>query len=333
VPIVIAAPAPDRRSRSNTLLNVGLAVIGGALLVITVRRVGWTDVMSSVASIGWWFALVLVLGGARFAARARAWQVCAAGAGLRFRLAFAATLAGDALGNLTPLGLLASEPAKVFFVSDRVSTVNAASSVAAENAFYMASVLVMLAAGAWVFVRRAGLPPAMYSAAEVVLAAALVGAIAVLWIARRRPAILSRLAQAMARRTGRGLTAPERLREVEERFYGVLSWPAARLGRVLGCEALFHVAAVAEVFMVLRLLSEGQSVSLLDAFVLETAGRLVVVVFKFVPYRLGVDEAGAALVARALTLDPAVGVALALVRRVRILCWNLIGLFVLLRRR
>jgi hypothetical protein len=60
--------------------------------------------------------------------------------------------------------------------------------------------------------------------------------------------------------------------------------------------------------------------------VLEPTGRLIVVAFKFVPYRLGVDEAGTALVARALALDPALGVALALVRRVRILVLNAIGL-------
>ena len=59
---------------------------------------------------------------------------------------------------------------------------------------------------------------------------------------------------------------------------------------------------------------------------LETTGRLIVVVFKFVPYRLGVDEAGTALVARALTLDPSAGVILALVRRIRILIWNGVGL-------
>ena len=301
--------------------------------MFTVRRVGWSDVQASIVSIGWWFVLVLALGGLRFAARTRAWQVCAEGAGLAFRRAFAATLAGDALGNLTPLGLLASEPAKVFFVNDRVSTVAAVSSVAAENAFYMASVLAMLAAGAVVFVERAGLSPALQLAAEGVLAIVVLGAVVGVWIARRRPAILSRLARIAAARTGRGLTAPERLREVEERFYGILAWPPARLARVLAWEAAFHVAAVAEVFMVLRLLPSGRSVSLVDAFVLETAGRLVVVAFKFVPYRLGVDEAGAALVARALTLDPAVGVALALIRRIRILCWNAIGLLALARRR
>jgi hypothetical protein len=328
---VIAEPA--RRSRSKTFLNIGLALVGGLLLVFTVQRVGWSDVRGSVASIGWGFALVLVLGGVRFGARACAWQVCAEGAGLRFPRAFAATLAADALGNLTPLGLLASEPAKVFFINDRVPTVVAVSSVAAENAFYMASVLVMLATGAVLFIERAGLTSTLEHGAESVLALAVIGGLASVWIARRRPAILSRLARLVALRTGRGLAAPERLREVELNFYGVLAWPGLKLARVAAWEALFHVAAVAEVFLVLRLLPAGRTVSLADAFVLETAGRLVVVAFKFVPYRLGVDEAGAALVARALTIEPTAGVALALVRRIRILCWNAIGLVALARRR
>ena len=272
-------------------------------------------------------------GGLRFAARACAWQACAAGAGLLFPRAFAATLAADALGNLTPLGLLASEPAKVFFINDRVSTVVAVSSVATENAFYMASVLIMLATGAAIFIERAGLSSTLQLGAESVLAAVVLGALASVWVAKRRPAILSRLARLVAARTGRGLAAPERLREVEEHFYGVLAWPIGRIARVAAWESLFHVAAVTEVFLVLRLLPAGRTVSLIDAFVLETAGRLIVVAFKFVPYRLGVDEAGAALVARALTLDPAVGVALALVRRIRILCWNAVGLIALARRR
>jgi hypothetical protein len=96
---------------------------------------------------------------------------------------------------------------------------------------------------------------------------------------------------------------------------------------------LFHVGAVAEVFLILRLLPATRQATLVDAFVLETAGRLVTVVFKFVPDRLGVDEAGAAIVARALALDPASGIALALVRKLRIVVWNAVGLAVLARHR
>jgi hypothetical protein len=113
----------------------------------------------------------------------------------------------------------------------------------------------------------------------------------------------------------------------------MLRWPAGRIAHAFLWEAVFHLAAVAEVFLVLRVLSPDRPPSLADAFVLETAGRLIVVAFKMIPYRLGVDEAGTALVARALALDPALGVALALVRRIRILFWNGVGIVLLARAR
>lgn len=317
----------------RTLVNLTFAIIGGLLLVATVRQVGWSEVQRSLADIGGWYVAIIALGGLRFAARSRAWQVCAAQLGLTFRRAFSATLAGDALGNLTPLGLLASEPAKVFYVNDRVSTVAAVSSVAAENAFYVASVLIMLGAGALTFFEIANVPEPLRIGAQVVLAVVMLGGVAGLWLLRRQPAILSRVARIVSRWSGRGQTAPDRLREIEVHFYAALTWPWTRIAHAFLWEAAFHAAAVAEVFLILQLLPTTRRATLVDAFVLETAGRLIVVAFKFVPYRLGVDEAGSAMVARALALDPTTGVALALVRRLRIMFWNVVGLVLLAVRR
>jgi hypothetical protein len=314
-------------------INLIFAAVGAVLLVLTVRRVGWSDVQQSLTDLGWWYGVIIALGGVRFGARSRAWQVCAGAAGPTFSRAFSATLAGDALGNVTPLGLLASEPAKVFFVNDRVPTVTAVSSVAAENAFYIASVFVMLGLGALAFFEIATVPAALRIGAQVVLAAVMIGGLAGLWVLRRQPAILSRVAQLVARWSGRGRTAPERLREIEVHFYAVLTWRWTRIAHALAWEAAFHVAAVAEVFLILQLLPVARHATLLEAFVLESTGRLIVVAFKFVPYRLGVDEAGSAMVARALTLDPTVGVALALVRRLRVIFWNAVGLVLLSIRR
>ena len=92
-------------------------------------------------------------------------------------------------------------------------------------------------------------------------------------------------------------------------------------------EVAFHVAAVAEVFVVLRLLVPD--ITLTEAFLLESAGRFVTVAFKFVPYRLGIDEAGSGAVASVLGLPPVTGVTLALVRRIRIIVLNAIGLVLL----
>jgi hypothetical protein len=326
-------PSTDAGSSRSTAINIALALVGGVLLLVTVRSVGWTSVQEGIQKVGWAFPLILLLGGVRFAARSRGWIACVGDSSLRFRDAFAATLAGDALGNLTPLGILASEPAKVFFVRARLATVQAVASVAAENAFYIASVVVMLAAGAAVFFGKAELPAPLRLGVQAVLAGAVIGGAVGVWMARRRPAVLSQVARLVARLTGREASSIDRLREIEVHFYALLTWPASRIAHVLLWEACFHIAAVAEVYLVVKLLPGGTAATLSDAFVLETAGRLIVVAFKFVPYRLGVDEAGSGLVASALALDPTIGVTLALVRRVRVLFWNAIGLVLLAVKR
>src|SRR5262249_16991751 len=103
-----------------------------------------------------------------------------------------------------------------------------------------------------------------------------------------------------------------------------------QLGIVLTCEIVFHIASVAETFVTLWLLTG--STSLLAAFIFDSFQRVVNVAFRVVPLRVGVDEAGTALVAHALGLDPAAGVTLALVRKARILTWTGVGLGLLIRR-
>jgi uncharacterized membrane protein YbhN (UPF0104 family) len=326
-------PVPQKR-RGVSLASIATAVVGGALLAFTIRQVGWSAVVDGIASVGWWFIVVLLLGATRMALRARAWMICAEepGSRLPFGAALGAMMAADALGNLTPLGLLASEPAKIMIARRRVSTVTSIASVTIENAFYTTSVAIVLLTGAWFFFQRADVPPTLEYFAEAIVAGAVIGGIVFLWAARTRPAVLSRLAPIITKLAGKADAPAEALREVESRIYGVLQWPLARLSRIAVWEVAFHVAAVTEVWIVLRLLPGGAGTTLVDAFLMESAGRFVTVAFKFIPYRLGVDEAGSGAVAQMLGFGPVTGVTLALVRRIRILCLNVFGLIQLTRR-
>jgi hypothetical protein len=330
---VLEPASPSAPSARASIVGALAAIAGLVVLVVTVRQVGWPEIRAGLAALGGWFAAVLALGGLRFFARAGGWQTCVAqvgGGSLSSGRAVSAALAADAVGNLTPLGLLASEPAKVLLVKSTLPTAPALTSVAIDNALYTASVVLMLAAGALLLVRQAALPPTLRIAAELVLVAVLAGTGLTAWAARRRPAVLSWAAQAAARLSGRARRTPEVLRELEARFYGVTSWPASALAAVAGWHALFHAAAVAEVWLILSVLSGGRT-SFAEAFVLESTGRLVTVLFKVVPFRVGVDEAGAAVVAAAIGVPVSHGVTLALVRKLRILVWNAVGLALLAR--
>jgi hypothetical protein len=321
-------------------LNIAVAVIGVALLIFTVQRVGgWSAVVSGIASVGWWFIPVVILGAARMGCRAAAWIVCIRHAGvdeggsLRWHEAFAALLAGDAAGNLTPLGVLASEPTKILLTRSRISTVTSIASVAIENAFYIASVAVVLLAGTWIFLQRADVPSALERVSEATIVVVAIAGLIAVWAARARPAVLSRFAPLVARFAGRSNAPADAVKEIESRIYGALRWPPTRLVSIGGWEALFHVLAVAEVWMVLRLLPGGESITVADAFLMESAGRFVTIAFKFVPYRLGIDEAGSGAVSTVLGLGAATGVTLALVRRLRILVLNAVGLLKLVHGR
>lgn len=311
------------------VLNLLAAAVGAALLVFTVQRVGWSNVVAGVSSVGWWFIAIALLGASRMAIRARAWMGCADG--LTFGQAFGAILAADAVGNLTPLGLLASEPTKILMTRGRISTVTSVASVAIENGFYIASVGVVLLTGTWLFFQRADIPPALQYLAQIIVVTSAVTGVVALWLARSKPAILSRLAPLAGRLAGKSAVPADAVREVESRIYGVLQWPIGRVVRTLSWEAAFHVAAVAEVWLVLKLLPGGERTSLVDAFLMESAGRFVMIAFKFIPYRLGIDEAGSGAVAQVLGLNPVTGVTLALVRRLRIICLNVFGLLRLVR--
>ena len=142
--------------------------------------------------------------------------------------------------------------------------------------------------------------------------------------------MLSRLAPLVTKLAGKADAPADAIREVEARIYAVPQWPLGRIAHVALWEVAFHIAAVAEVWIVLRLLVPD--ITIAETFLLESAGRFVTVAFKFVPYRLGIDEAGSGAVAAVLGMPPAVGVTLAMVRRIRIIVLNAVGLIAFVKR-
>jgi hypothetical protein len=334
----VAFVVTDPVQRSGARLSptsVVVAVLGLALLVISVRQAGWANIVAGFRAVGLWLPAVIALGALRMAFRARAWSLCSRddhADGIPFRAAFEAALAADALGNLTPLGLLASEPTKVVMGRRHVTTLASLSSVAVENGFYTASVVAMLLGGVWVMLQRADVPPLLERVGEAVVVLSFVAAVVALWMFRTRPAILSR-AGALVGRLRRKPIPADALSALEASVYDVVHWPSPRLAHVALWEAFFHVAAVAEVWLVLTTMSGGEGTTLVDAFLMETTGRFITVAFKFIPYRLGIDEMGSGSVSQLLGLGTSAGVTLALVRRTRILALNAVGIGLLARDR
>jgi len=282
------------------VVNIVSVVIAAALFVESLRVMGVEQIAGGLARVGWGFAAVLLLSGARDAVRALAWtRAIEPPARLRFLPALGARLAGEALNTLLPMGIVVGEPTKAWHVSDSVPFSVAIRAQAFEFAVYGLSLVPLFAVGAAAFAVAYRLP---------INVATILGSAAAI-------AVAIPIAQRLLRRlTVRG---PALLRD---------------LALISACQAAYQVLSVAETYVTLMLIRPEQA-TLVSALALETVSRAVTIFFKMVPLRIGVDEASSSFVAAQVGLDAATGLTVAIVRKLRMAVWSAVGLAFLVWRR
>ena len=304
-----------------------IAVAGTALFAWLVQTVGPAEIGRGFSQIGWGLGWILVLGGLRFAARAAAWTLCIEPPhALRFGDAFNAVVCGDELGNATPLGPLVGEPAKIACVRGRVDVTAALTALAIENMIYTLSVAAMVAGGAVALVFSVNLPLQLREFSEVAVASVAALFAVAAWVLWRRPAIVDTLLRGRP-----GGSRMDKLRVVERQVLTFISRRRVMVLPLTSLELGFHALGVAEKHLTLWLIL-GSPPPLLTSFIVETADRLITVAFKFVPFQVGVGEAGTGLITQVLGLGAAPGVTLSIVRKARMAVWSLAGTALLVRK-
>ena len=307
-------------SRSRLLTLVG-ALLGTLLFAYAVDRAGISEILDGIQRVGWGLLVILALAGLRFVLRAECWRLCVPPTTRLTRgQAFSAFLAGDAVGNVTPLGMLASEPTKVLLSRRHLAAREAVSSLALENVVYAASVVTMIGIGVVVTLATLPLPDTWRW-----------GGIAVLvGLAAIATAGLRLLQGTWDDERGVRPRWREKLAGVRRSIVGFSADYRGRLWRVFVLDLLFHLLAVIEIFVTMQWLLGRGGVTFPQAVIFEALNRVVTVVFKFVPFRIGVDEALTGGLATALAIDPAAGVVLAVVRKIRNLFWSGVGLAIVI---
>ena len=122
-----------------------------------------------------------------------------------------------------------------------------------------------------------------------------------------------------------------RAQTLEDRIYGFYARNSNRLISIFLLEVCFHLAGIAEIYVTLYFISSVKP-TLLTAFILESVNRVINVVFKFIPLRTGIDEAGTGMLSKVLGFTTAIGVTLAIVRKARDIFWTTIGVVLMVRR-
>jgi uncharacterized membrane protein YbhN (UPF0104 family) len=290
-------------------LGIWWTLAGLALFGYLIYRTGVSTIVNSVASFGAYFIILIFL------------------TGVSLLELFKLRLMGEAVADLTFAGPFLGEPVKAMAMRTRMPLSFSLSSVVVENLVYSLSVILFVLSGVLILLGWITVP-------EKVRVASLLGGVALclpvliayLIISRRWFLITGLLGWLDRRKLNWKFLerSEERVKQFEESVYGFYGKDRARFWGVTALELLSNLTNVIEAYLILGQLTGNYSWSV--AYLIESLNRVTNAVFVLVPMQVGVDEGGSALALNYLGFDPATGVSVAIIRKIRILFWVAIGL-------
>src|SRR4030095_1534521 len=158
------ASTNSKSRRSFVWLQTLAFLLGLALLIYVINRVGLQPLFDALLRIGFGFFIVLGLSGLRHVLRTIAMRAAVPPEHRRisFRNAFAARLGGEAISFLTFTGPLLGEATKVALLRKRVPLTYGVPALVVDNLIYNLSVVFFILTGACVMLFSYRLPGPVY---------------------------------------------------------------------------------------------------------------------------------------------------------------------------
>jgi putative ABC transport system permease protein len=310
-------------------------LLGVALLVYVLRRVGVQPVFDALSQIGFGLFFLFAISGLRHLLRALSMRTAVPREHRRFSVsqAFATRLGGEAVSFLTFTGPILGEATKAALLKRRVPLVVGAQALVVDNLLYNLSVALFILSGAVVMLASYDLPAPAHYSLVVIAATATATLVLVGYALSRRVMPITWLLDKLQNHR----LEPQFLRKRDQHIHRVEDYVYKFYHRrrraffaVVGLDLLSHVSSVYEVYLTLTMLGFRPSAN--QPYVIESLTKVINFVFGFVPATIGVYEGGTEVILRTLGFAAATGVTLGLVRKAGMIFWTSIGLVVLSAR-
>ena len=309
----------------------GLLVAGLVLFAVLLHETGTRVVAGNIRLVGWGIGLIVLQELLAYACNTLGW--CYAfplpRPAIPFRRLLAVRLAGDAINYVTPTANVGGEFLRVRLLSGRVPTAAAVASVAIAKLNQTVAQVAFILVGLLVVLRDTTLPPAL--GRSLLISAAIMSAVALPLLVAPRRTLLGPLRRVLhtlgVPRHALGLgVRPGQVDDEGRAFHlsGRPGFPASTAWFLVG-----WTVGLLEVSLMLYFLDVPVTVERVVA--IEVFSSAVDGLLFFVPGKVGTQEGSKVLVFTLLGLDPAKGLSLAILRRIRELAWAAVGLLVLSR--
>jgi len=309
-----------------------LLVAGLVLLGFLIRELGAASVLDNLRLVGWGIVPIVMQELGAFAANTAGWLAAfpKPRPAIPFLQLLAARMSGDAVNYVTPTATLGGEFVRTRFLRGQATGTALVASVAVAKLSQTIGQIAFVILGLGIILDETPLPDPIHYGLLAGLGALSAGAIVLLFVQRRgmfAPAL--RLAQ----RWGLSARAPElmrRLQFLDEEIARVHVNGNGAVALSAGCFFVGWCMGVVEIYMILWFLDVPVSVH--RALTVEVLSVAIDGMLFFVPFKAGTQEGGKVLIFTLLGLDPAKGLAVGILRRIRELTWAVVGLLLLSRQ-
>jgi glycosyltransferase 2 family protein len=304
-------------------VELGCLALGLAVLAGTVWRVGVAGLARDLSLLGWGLGAVMLVETLNVAFNTYGWEL-AFPRGERtvsVRRLLAARLAGDGVNYLTPSATVGGELLRVRLLGPTMPLgLRWAAVSAAKIGQTVAQVVFVLLGCALVLPRLLGTPT--WAAAAAGVGAAALATLTFGWLLRR--GLWATLDDVTGRLGLRGrvpATWGTHGRDLDQALRRLGGW---RLSASLACFVGGWAVGAAEIYLILAWLGDG--VDWATALAIETGSVIIDGILFFVPGKVGTQEGGKVVLFAGLGLDPARGLTVGVVRRIRELTYAGLGL-------
>lgn len=304
-------------------------LIGVALLVVVLLHIDGAEVVALVGDVGWGLAVVLGLYFVAFSIDSLTWHLTLTSIPLNAKGVYRTwkvRLVGESFNAVMPAAGMGGEPIKAALLKTHygVGYGEATASIILARTINLIALVLFLVIGFAFMLGSPALPVSYKAMAGAGLAVLGFGTLVVFAVQRLQIASLagSRLSQwRFANRVERVL---HHIFEMDARLVRFYTDHRQRFAWAALWAFLNWVLGAVEIYYALYFL--GHPVSFVDAWIIEAVAQLVRTATFFIPASIGAQEGGFLLVCAAMTGAPSLGVAVAVVRRIREVVWIVWGM-------
>lgn len=307
-----------------TRVRIIMGLIGVVVLTLMVRSIGPEQLVASMAKLGWAVPALLLVGLVKNMLRALAWRMVlkAEGTTIPAMALFQARVASQSIALFASMGSAVADPVKSWLVRRHAPVEKTLAPTVVEALTYWFTSLLTVALGLGsALLLRGG----QWTAPGIAALAGIVTGLS--WLFWTRRSLLAPLSLALERRSGPNGRVASILRRavaVEQSTRAIRARQSFTLFGIASLSLCVQALTTAEVAIVLAQL--GAWPGWFGVLLVDGISRASKATSFFIPGRIGVDEAASAAGLLLVGLPAAIGLTLALARRVSGLAWAGLGL-------